>query len=47
MFGKKKLKIPVANHVGLVPKMKLQKKYKNYVSGGGELSFEAWKKTQK
>ena len=28
------------------PTLKLQTKYKNYRIGGGEKSFEEWKKTQ-
>ena len=28
------------------PTIKLQQKYKNYRYGGGEKSFEEWKKTQ-
>jgi len=42
-----KNKLMIANHVGLVPKMKKQKGYKNYVIGGGELSYEQWSKKQK
>jgi len=34
------------SHVGLASKMKLQKQYKNYVIGGGTLSFDKWKQNQ-
>ena len=40
------LKIPVANHVGLVKKMKLKRDYTNYKGNGGTLSFPEWKKQQ-
>ena len=42
-----KNKLSIASHVGLVPKMKKQKEYKNYVIGGGELSYDEWSKKQK
>lgn len=42
-----KNKLMIANHVGLVPKMKSKKQYTNYVVGGGELSYEEWSKKQK
>ena len=42
-----RLKIPVANHVGLAQKLKNKKDYTNYRSAGGTLSFPEWKKQQK
>ena len=47
MSTSKNNKLSIASHVGLVPKMKNQKGYKNYVIGGGELSYEQWSKKQK
>ena len=50
MFGKKKkkkdlkIKSTMPNHVNLVPKMKEIQAYKKYRVGGGEVSFEDYKK---